>query len=78
MSLEKKKVVVLGSTGSIGRQTLDVIDKQKERFELLGIAARRIRTKMPSFTNSFTYRFNSGSNTFPLFKNCYRLSTGNL
>ena len=40
MSLEKKKVVVLGSTGSIGRQTLDVIDKQKERFELLGIAAR--------------------------------------
>ena len=41
MSLEKKmKVVVLGSTGSIGVQTLDVIDKHRDRFELLGIAAR--------------------------------------
>ncbi|HCF50311.1 MAG TPA: 1-deoxy-D-xylulose-5-phosphate reductoisomerase [Syntrophomonas sp.] len=35
----KTGVVVLGSTGSIGRQALDVIDKYRDRFSLLGIAA---------------------------------------
>ncbi len=30
----KKKVAVLGSTGSIGTQTLDVISRNKEKFEL--------------------------------------------
>lgn len=39
-SEQKMKVVVLGSTGSIGMQTLDVIEKHGDRFELLGIAAR--------------------------------------
>lgn len=37
---DRTGVVVLGSTGSIGRQALDVIDKHKERFRLVGIAAR--------------------------------------
>lgn len=35
----KKKVAVLGSTGSIGTQTLDVINRNKERFELEVITA---------------------------------------
>lgn len=35
----KKRVVVLGSTGSIGTQALEVIAANPERFELLGIAA---------------------------------------
>lgn len=39
-SEQKKKVVVLGCTGSIGLQTLDVIEKHRDRFKLLGIAAR--------------------------------------
>ncbi len=30
-------VAVLGATGSIGRQTLDVIDRNPERFKLFGL-----------------------------------------
>lgn len=39
MGRVKKKVVVLGSTGSIGTQALDIIESNPERFELVGIAA---------------------------------------
>jgi 1-deoxy-D-xylulose-5-phosphate reductoisomerase len=37
----KKKVAILGSTGSIGINTLDVIDQHPERFEVWGLAANR-------------------------------------
>lgn len=35
----KKKVAVLGSTGSIGTQTLDVVAREPERYEVTGLAA---------------------------------------
>ena len=35
-----KRVVVLGSTGSIGRQTLDVIASHPDKLQLVGVAAR--------------------------------------
>jgi len=34
-----RKVIVLGSTGSIGTQALEVISKNPDRFELVGISA---------------------------------------
>ncbi len=34
-----KRIVILGSTGSIGRQTLDVVKAYPERFEVVGLAA---------------------------------------
>ena len=34
----KKRVVILGSTGSIGTQTLDVIRQYKDEFEVVGLA----------------------------------------
>ena len=34
-------VVVLGSTGSIGRQALEVISAHPDRFTLVGLAAGR-------------------------------------
>lgn len=34
-----RKVVLLGSTGSIGTQTLDVISTRRERFDVVGLAA---------------------------------------
>ena len=40
---ERKRIVVLGSTGSIGSQTLEVIEQHQDRFELVGIAAGRNR-----------------------------------
>jgi 1-deoxy-D-xylulose-5-phosphate reductoisomerase len=37
--MKTKRLVILGSTGSIGRQTLDVVRALRERFEVLGLAA---------------------------------------
>ena len=39
MDTVKKRLVVLGSTGSIGRQTLDIVRTFPERFEVVGLAA---------------------------------------
>jgi 1-deoxy-D-xylulose-5-phosphate reductoisomerase len=36
--MTRKKVLVLGSTGSIGCQTLDVIERNKNLFEIVGLA----------------------------------------
>lgn len=40
------RVAVLGSTGSVGRQTLDVIDSFPDRFRVVALAAR---SKSPTF-----------------------------
>ena len=39
--MKRKRVAILGSTGSIGRQALDVIARHPERFEVVGLAAGR-------------------------------------
>jgi 1-deoxy-D-xylulose-5-phosphate reductoisomerase len=39
--VSRKRVAILGSTGSIGRQALDVIARHPERFEVAGLAAGR-------------------------------------
>lgn len=36
----KKRIVVLGSTGSIGRATLEVIDQHKDTMEVYGLACK--------------------------------------
>ena len=35
----KKKISILGSTGSIGRQALEVVESLPEKFEIYGLAA---------------------------------------
>ena len=35
----KKKISILGSTGSIGKQALEVVDKMPEKFEIYALAA---------------------------------------
>jgi 1-deoxy-D-xylulose-5-phosphate reductoisomerase len=37
----RKRVAILGSTGSIGRQAVDVISRYPDRFEIVGLAAGR-------------------------------------
>src|SRR5271157_1473577 len=34
-----KKLVILGSTGSIGQQTLDVVRTHPDKFKIIGLAA---------------------------------------
>jgi 1-deoxy-D-xylulose-5-phosphate reductoisomerase len=41
MSSDIKRLVILGSTGSIGRQTLDVVRALPEHFRIIGLAAGR-------------------------------------
>ncbi len=36
-----KRILVLGSTGSIGRNVLDVVHRHPDRFEVVGLAAHR-------------------------------------
>ena len=33
----KRKISILGSTGSIGRQALEVIDKLQDKFEIIAL-----------------------------------------
>ncbi len=35
----KKKISILGSTGSIGKQALEIVDCMPEKFEIIGLAA---------------------------------------
>ena len=42
--MNTKRLVILGSTGSIGRQTLDVVREQRDRFDVIGLAAGRNAT----------------------------------
>ena len=35
----KKRLVILGSTGSIGQSALDVVSKNQDRIELVGLSA---------------------------------------
>ncbi len=37
--IERRKVAILGSTGSIGSQTLDVVSRHSERFRIVALAA---------------------------------------
>jgi 1-deoxy-D-xylulose-5-phosphate reductoisomerase len=37
----KRKIAILGSTGSIGTQALDVIGRHRDRFDVVGLAAGR-------------------------------------
>ena len=37
--MKKKKIAILGSTGSIGRNCLDVIGRFPEKYEVIGLAS---------------------------------------
>lgn len=37
----KKKIIILGSTGSIGRQALEVIEENQDEFELFAVCANK-------------------------------------
>ena len=54
--MSRKRVAILGSTGSIGTQALDVIAAHPDRFEVVGLAAGRnlelLREQFARFTPS--------------------------
>ena len=54
-----KKIVVLGSTGSIGRQTLDIVRSFPEEFQVVGLAAGNnlavLREQIREFSPRYIY-----------------------
>lgn len=53
MTIHKRKIAVLGSTGSIGSQTLDVIAQHPDRFEAYALAANNQIDKLIEQARSF-------------------------
>ncbi|MHB1132268.1 MAG: 1-deoxy-D-xylulose-5-phosphate reductoisomerase [Chloroflexota bacterium] len=52
-----QKIVILGSTGSIGRQTLQVVAAQPDQFEVLALAAGRNTCLLTEQVREFHPRF---------------------
>lgn len=52
MASRKKKVVILGSTGSIGESAIKVANDLSDRIEIIGIAAHKSAEKLLSQLNS--------------------------
>ena len=68
-----KKIAILGSTGSIGRQTLQVVRNTGERFRVLGLAAGKnldlLFEQIAEFKPDFIYHASDKEQT-PATGNC--------
>lgn len=53
MEKKKKRILLLGATGSIGTQTLDVIAQHPDQFELVGVAANGSKDKLEQIIKRF-------------------------
>ncbi len=49
-----KKIAIIGSTGSIGRQTLDVIKNYPDRFKAIALASNNNKTLLQSQSSEFS------------------------
>ena len=60
-----RKIVLLGSTGSIGTQTLDVVRNNKEELEVVGIAANssvdKVEEQVREFNPKYVAMFNEAA-----------------
>ena len=57
MSARRQKLVVLGATGSIGVNTLDVVSRHPDRFEVLALSARHKVKLLAEQCRQFSPRF---------------------
>ncbi|AEB76130.1 1-deoxy-D-xylulose-5-phosphate reductoisomerase [Clostridium botulinum] len=52
-----KNICILGATGSIGTQTLDVIEKENEKFKLVAFSAYKSYEKIIEIINKFNPKY---------------------
>ena len=52
----KKKIVILGSTGSIGKYTLDIIRKDKKNFQIILLTANKNYKKLIKQAKEFNVK----------------------
>src|SRR4030042_6139669 len=57
MAVKVKRLAVLGSTGSIGRQTLDIVRAMPEYFSIIGLAAGKNITLLSEQVKEFKPAF---------------------
>ena len=64
-----RKIVVLGSTGSIGRQTLDIVRAFPDEFDVIGLAAGTntivLKEQVEEFRPSHVWSAVAGADEFP-------------
>ena len=53
MSCEKKHIVILGCTGSIGTQTLDVVRQHSDKLQVVGLSAHTRRAELEKYAREF-------------------------
>jgi len=51
-----KKIIILGATGSIGKETLDVVRQYKDKFEIAAISAHTNQNKLLRISNEFNIK----------------------
>jgi 1-deoxy-D-xylulose-5-phosphate reductoisomerase len=55
--MTQRRIAILGSTGSIGVQALDVVARHRDRFQLVGLAAGRNAARLAEQVREFHPRF---------------------
>ena len=73
-----RKIVLLGSTGSIGKQALEVIDKLQDKFEIIALTAggnidllnRQIKKYRPKYAYANDISLIEGAETLSLEEIC--------
>ena len=62
----KRKISILGSTGSIGRQALEVIEKLNDKFEIIALTGGRnitlLNEQIKKFKPKYAYAENPKDN----------------
>jgi len=68
MSLERKNVLVLGATGSIGDSTLDIISRHPESFNVVGVTGHKNIEKLIELCQKFepTYVLSTDDSSYHL------------
>src|SRR4028119_2166077 len=56
-TLVKRRLTILGSTGSVGLQALDVVRAHPDRFEIVGLAAGRSAAALREQAREFSPEF---------------------
>ena len=55
--MKKKKIIILGSTGSIGKSTLDIIKKDKKSFQVILLTANKNYKRLIKQAKEFKPKF---------------------
>ncbi len=56
MTASRTRVALMGATGSIGTQTLDVLRREPDRFELVALSGGRRIEELAAIVNEFGVR----------------------